>query len=120
MRCAVAPLLVMSRVIDAPRDEVYAEWATTERLARWWELRRDRRLRPDVERFVVGICELRSPERIVFTWGGRAADTTTLVTITLTAEGARTRFRLEQWIARSPWASALDRLSTVLHQGVAT
>ncbi len=114
MRSAVQPLLVMSRVIDAPRDAVFAEWCVPDRLARWWEVRPDGRRRADLERFVVGICDLRAPERIVFTWGGRSAETTTLITITLIEDGERTRWTLEQAIARPCWVDALDRLQGVL------
>lgn len=114
MRGAIQPLLVMKRVIDAPRADVFAEWSEPERLARWWELRRDGRRRSDHDRFVVGICDVRAPERIVFTWGGASADTTTLITITLVEDGAKTRWTLEQSIARSCWAGALERLREVL------
>lgn len=114
MRSAVTPVLVMTRVIDAPRDEVFAEWNAPERLARWWEIKRDGRRRSDRERFVVGICEQRAPDRIVFTWGGVRAETTTLITITLHEDGARTRWTLEQSIARPCWSGALDRLRQVL------
>ncbi len=121
MRGAIQPLLVMKRVIDAPRADVFAEWTEPERLARWWELRRDGRRRSDHDRFVVGICDVRAPERIVFTWGGASADTTTLITITLVEDGAKTRWTLEQSIARSCWAGALERLREVLanEQGAA-
>ncbi len=123
MRSAVQPLLVMSRVIDAPRADVFAEWSQPARLARWWEVRRDGRRRADIERFAVSICELRAPERIVFTWSGRSPETTTLVTITPVEDGARTRWALEQSIARPCWAPALDRLRDVIEaecEGVAT
>jgi uncharacterized protein YndB with AHSA1/START domain len=123
MRNFVQPLLVMNRVIDAPRADVFAEWSSPERLARWWEVRRDGRRRTDHDRFVVGICDLRAPERIVFTWGGVRAETTTLITITFVEDGSRTRWQLEQSLARSCWSAALDRLGDVLdaeHQGVPT
>lgn len=110
MRTAVQPLLVMTRTIDASRAEVFAEWSQPERLARWWEIRRDGRRRADHERFAVAICDLRAPERIVFTWGGQRAETTTLITITLAEDGCRTTLRLEQSIARPCWSGALDRL----------
>lgn len=93
---ALRPLLAMTRVFDAPRDEVFAEWSALERLARWWQVRPDGRRRPDIDRFTVTIVELHAPERIVFAWGGHRADTTTLITITLTHEGAGTRWTLEQ------------------------
>jgi uncharacterized protein YndB with AHSA1/START domain len=114
MRTAIQPLLVMTRMIDAPRAEVFAEWNAPERLARWWETRRDERRRHDVERFAVAICDVRAPDRIVFTWGGARAETITLITITFVEDGARTRLRLEQSIARSCWIGALDRLRDVL------
>jgi uncharacterized protein YndB with AHSA1/START domain len=123
MRSAVQPLLVMQRTIDAPRDEVFAEWSEPARLARWWDVRPDGRRRADNDRFAVAICSLRAPERIVFTWGGARAETTTLITITLVEDGARTRWMLEQSIARSCWAGALDRLRDVLdteNQGART
>jgi uncharacterized protein YndB with AHSA1/START domain len=123
MRNPVQPLLVMSRVIDAPRDEVFAEWSDPARLARWWEMRRDGRRRTDLERFSVAICDVRAPERIVFTWGGQRAETTTLITITLDADGTRTHLRLEQATARSCLVGALDRLEEVLeteNQGART
>ncbi len=123
MRNAVQPLLVMSRVFDAPREEVFTEWCDPARLARWWEMRRDGRRRPDLDRYSVSICAVVAPERIVFLWGGRHADTTTLITIVFVEDGARTRWKLEQSIARSPWwCAALDRLDEVLdrsqHPGV--
>ncbi len=114
MRSPVQPLLVMSRVIDAPRAEVFAEWSEPERLARWWDVRRDGRRRADIARFAVAICELRAPERIVFTWGGLRAETTSIITIHLVEDGARTRWTLEQSIARSCWTVALDRLHDLL------
>lgn len=123
MNHVLAPLLVMKRVIDARRDEVFAEWSTPERLARWWEVRCDRRRRMELDRFVVHVCELRAPDRIVFAWGGRQADTLTIITITLVEDGARTRWSLEQSLPRACWASALDRLGAVLaldHHGQAS
>ncbi|MFN0248024.1 MAG: SRPBCC family protein [Kofleriaceae bacterium] len=115
MRNAVQPLLVMSRVFDAPRADVFAEWCDAARLARWWEVRRDGRRRVDLDRFTVAICDVRKPERIVFTWGGPRAETTTLITITLVEDGVRTRWKLEQSITRTCFAGALDRLCAVLH-----
>jgi uncharacterized protein YndB with AHSA1/START domain len=114
MRNAVQPLLVMSRMIDAPRAEVFAEWCEPARLARWWEVRRDARRRADVDRFAVTVCDARAPERIVFTWGSANAETTTLITITFVEDGARTRWKLEQSIPRSHFAGAFDRLSALL------
>lgn len=116
MRGAVRPLLVMTRVIDSPRDEVFAEWSQPERLARWWIARADGRRRPDLARYTVRICDARPPDRIVFLWGGVRAETTTLITITLVEDGASTRWTLEQAIARPCWTSALDRMNEVVTQ----
>jgi uncharacterized protein YndB with AHSA1/START domain len=90
------PLLVMTRVFDAPRADVFAEWSAPDRLARWWQVRPDGRRRPDIDRFEVTILALCPLERIVFAWGGHRAETTTLISITLTDEGAGTRWTLEQ------------------------
>jgi len=94
---AANPLLVMTRVFDAPCADVFAEWSQPQRLSRWWETRPDGRRTPDIDRFTVSIVELSAPERIVFAWGGHRAETTTLITITLTHSDAGTRWTLEQY-----------------------
>jgi len=88
-------LLVMTRVIAQARDSVFAEWSKPERLACWWAAD-DRPARHDTSRIQLSIRELVPPERIVFTWGGEHADTTTLVTITLSDDGCHTRLVLHQ------------------------
>ncbi len=88
------PLLVMTRVIAAGRSAVFAEWSQPSRLARWWDPEhRPARIDAHIQ---LSIRELVPPERIVFTWGGEHADTTTLVTITLSDDGLHTRLVLHQ------------------------
>ena len=88
------PLLVMTRVIAARRHAVFAEWSQPSRLARWWDP--DHRPARIDTRIQLAIRELVPPDRIVFTWGREHADTTTLVTITLSDDGINTRLVLHQ------------------------
>jgi len=96
MSGGVGPLLlVMTRVIAQARETVFAEWSKPERLARWWTTD-PRSTHADASRIQLSIRELVPSERIVFTWGGEHADTTTLVTITLSDDGGYTRLVLHQ------------------------
>lgn len=88
------PLLVMTRLFAATRDAVFSEWSRPTRLARWWDP--DHRAEHIDARIQLSIRELVPAERIVFTWGGEHAETTTLVTITLSDEGTHTRLVLHQ------------------------
>lgn len=116
----VQPLLVMMRVIDAPRAAVFDAWTRPERLARWWDLSGapDRPLPADTRGRCVEIHDVEPPERIVFSWGGARAETRTLITVMFVDDGARTRLILEQSVAREPergayhrgWSARLDRL----------
>lgn len=116
----VQPLLVMMRVIDAPRAAVFEAWTRPERLARWWDLSGApaRPLAAGHRRRCIEIHDVEPPQRIVFSWGGERAETRTLITVVFVDDGARTRLILEQSVARAPeggavhrgWSASLDRL----------
>jgi uncharacterized protein YndB with AHSA1/START domain len=99
--------LVITRVLDAPRDLVFAAWVDPEQAAQWWgpkgcitlacemdvriggEWRRSMRSPDGTEHHARGVYrEIASPERLVFTFwwerGGAAGHgPETLVTVTL-------------------------------------
>jgi uncharacterized protein YndB with AHSA1/START domain len=128
------PLLVMTRVIDAPRAVVFEQWSKPARLARWWDpgggaspaeveirpggaFRFRIRGRGGQDRWLrVVLRELVRPERIVFTWGGELAETETLISVTFTEDGRKTRLVLQQAVSRpdvrrpNVWDSCLERL----------
>jgi uncharacterized protein YndB with AHSA1/START domain len=127
------PLLVMTRVVAAPRPTVFEAWARPERLARWWDpagapaARAIERADPRAVaayriplrnaagaayHIELAIRELVHPERIVFTWG-RDAQSLTLVELTLTdaagPSGRGTRLAFEQSVLpriTRPWVGA--------------
>lgn len=140
------PELVVERVLEAPRALVFAVWTRPEHAVRWWgpqgfetvSLAMDVReggawrrvLRaPDGALYVKhGVYrEIVPPERLVFTYvnddaEGRAGPTT-LVTVTLAEEGARTRLRLHHTLFETRqdrddhqggWTSAARRMADYL------
>ncbi len=140
--------LEIFRVFDAPPRLVFKLWTTPEHLLRWWgpkdfsatsrtlEFRegghyRHTILGPDGQAHgMSGVFrEIVEPKRIVFTFAwddenGRPADET-LVTVTLVAEGEKTRltFRQEPFgdIATRDshaegWGECLDRLGAYLSE----
>jgi uncharacterized protein YndB with AHSA1/START domain len=111
--------LVVTRVLDAPRELVFRMWTSPEHLARWWgpqgfelvacttDVRPGgawyRRMQgPDgllvIKRGVYR--EITPPHRLVFTYADEQPDGSlgpeTLVTVTLEEEGPRTRLTLRQ------------------------
>lgn len=134
------PLLVMTRVVDAPRAAVFERWLRPEQQARWWDTsaaaapplvvvptldggfrvrRRDRRGRATT----VAILEARRAERIEFTWGGDDVATATLITVGFSDHGTQTRLTLRQRVLErgarcgglaASTAGYLDRLAELL------
>ncbi len=127
---AVAPgrqderVLVVTRLLDAPRALVFKAWTQPEHLARWWgpqgfslpscELdprpggtyRFVMRSPEGSEHRVAGTYrEVVEPERLVFTWSWLDEDDRpkheTLVTVTFAEEGAQTRMTLHQAVFES-------------------
>ena len=111
--------LVVSRVIDAPRERVFRAWTDPEQVARWWgpkgfvtvEYNMD--IRPGGAYWFVmrspegtdhrkrGVYrEIVPPERIAFSFAWEAADGTlgqaTLITVTFESVGEKTRLTLRQ------------------------
>ncbi len=142
-----APELVVERTLDAPRELVFQVWTQVEHLERWCcptgftipfsegEIREGGWFRtcmrsPDGEdHWLKGeYLEIVPPERLVFTHAwlsskhGRAAHQT-IVTLTLQAQGGKTRLRLHQAFFeseaardghRSGWQATLDELERYL------
>ena len=120
-----ARVLVISRVLNAPRARIYAAWTEPEHLFRWWgphgftvlsaELDgragggwRVRMRSPEGRQHTSkGIYrELVPPERLVFTfaWEGdedREPGHETLVTLSFIEEGGKTRMTLRQAVFAS-------------------
>lgn len=111
--------LVVSRLIDAPRELVFQAWTDPEQIARWWgpkgflTVEHDMDIRPGGAYWFVmrspegtdhrkrGVYrEIVAPERIAFTFAWEAADGTlgheTLVTVTFDAVDDKTRLTLRQ------------------------
>ena len=111
--------LVVSRLIDAPRDLVFQAWTDPGQVARWWgpkgfvTIACDMDIRPGGAYWFVmrspegtdhrkrGVYrEIVAPERIAFTFAWEAADGTlgheTLVTVTFDAIDDKTRLTLRQ------------------------
>ena len=138
--------LEVTRIFDAPQCLVFKVWKTPEHLLRWWgpkgfsatsqmlEFREGGRYRhtihgPDghVHGMSGNFRAIVEPEKIVFTFAwddehGDPADET-LVTVTLTAEGERTRltFRQEPFDKAETrdshadgWGQCLDKLGAYL------
>jgi uncharacterized protein YndB with AHSA1/START domain len=135
-------------VFDAPRRLVLKMWTEAEHAARWWgpqgheavackmDVRPggvwDRRMRaPDggLYRKHGVYREVVPPKRLVFTYvtidTQGVADQETLVTVTYTEEGGKTRLTLHQALFASAslsaahqggWASCLERFAALLAQ----
>jgi uncharacterized protein YndB with AHSA1/START domain len=110
--------LQMSRVFDAPRDEVFRAWTDPVELARWWgpgefscpqadvDLRPGGAYRlvmqpPEGDAMVLGgtYREVQPPERLVYTWrweSGWADQTELVVTVEFRDIDGRTEVLLTQ------------------------
>lgn len=142
-------VLLITRMFDAPRELVFQAWTTPEHLAQWWgpsgftlpacevDFQAGGRYRmcmrsPDGEdHWVWGrYVEIVPPERIVFTWDRVDLEgnprSATVVTVTLTAQGDRTRLSLHQTLFETAadcaehgvgWGECLDRLSAFVSPG---
>ena len=115
--------LVITRVLDAPRELVFKVWTQPEHLVRWWgpkdftapHLKMDVRpggsyraniRSPDgTDYWMRGVYrEVVPPERLVFTFaweedGERGLDT--LVTVTFADQGGKTRLTFQQGVFKS-------------------
>ena len=134
--------LAITRVLDAPRALVFKAWTEPARLVQWfgpqgfsipacemdvrpagaWRL--CMRSPTGVDHWVAGVYrEIVPPERLVFTWVRQDAEgklgAETVVTVTLVAEGAKTKLTLHHALFesvaarddhRGGWTSCLDRL----------
>jgi uncharacterized protein YndB with AHSA1/START domain len=137
--------LVMTRVLDAPRELVFRVWTERQHLLRWWgpkdftttffevDLRpggawRARMRSPDgTEYSQHGVFrEIVEPERLVFTftWGDDP-DHEMLVAVTFVERGAKTEMTFRQGVFRSVesrdsheegWSECFDRLREYLAQ----
>lgn len=135
-------VLMMTRMFDAPRELVFQAWTRPEHLAHWWgpkdfqlpacemdfrpggSYRLCMRAPDGVDHWLWGTYrEIVEPERIVFTWDRVDAEgnprSSTLVTLTLTEQGNRTRLSLHQAVFETVedrdeheggWGECLDRL----------
>jgi len=119
------PVLVMTRVIAAPRAAVFAGWLDPDRLIRWWSAPRAVRGTPrtgavgDAFRFRVRAPgggdrwlhityrEITAPERLVFTWGGDGSHT--VVTVTFAEAAGQTTLTLRQALAPDAQHAELER-----------
>lgn len=117
-------VLVITRILDAPRELVFKVWTQPEHLVRWWgppgytlpsckaEFRPGGAYRylmrspAGIDSRLVGVFrEIAAPERLVFTFawedeGGKLGPET-LVTLTLAEHGAKTKFTLHQAVFES-------------------
>jgi len=139
-----ARVLVVSRVLDAPRALVYAAWTEPDHLSRWWGPHGFSVLSAEVDRRVGGgwrvtmrspegrrhtskgiYRELVPPERLVFTFAWEGDEDgepghETLVTLSFTEEGGKTRMTFRQAVFASAesrdaheegWGEAFERLA---------
>jgi uncharacterized protein YndB with AHSA1/START domain len=113
------PELVITRILDAPRNVVFQAWTEPGRAARWWgpqgfvttycdmDVRRGGAFRvcmrsPEgVDHWKQGVYrEVVEPERLVFTFAWEDAEGKpgheTLVTVSFAEQGAKTRLTLHQ------------------------
>lgn len=143
--------LVLTRDFAAPRERVFAAWTDVRQASRWWGPRdftmlscemdvrpggawRRRMRAPDgsvIEKRGV-YREVAAPERLVFTYLTKRPgilDPETLVTVTFTDLGQRTRVTLHQSALESDvaridhqggWTGALERLATFVATDGAT
>ena len=125
--------LVITRILDAPRELVFKAWTEPDRVIRWWGPRGfttahyELDFRPDgayrvcmrspegTEHWQRGVCrEVVEPERLVFTFAWEDSEGKpgheTLVTVTLAEFGAKTKLTLHQAVFET--VTARD-----LHQG---
>ena len=132
--------LTLSRLVAAPRADVFRAWTEPELLTRWWwparfrttyevDLRPGGRWRfrtadlPDLGVLAVGgaFLEVRAPERLVYTWVWEegAAEGETLVTVEFRDRGDQTEVHVthERFADRRArdehvqgWADCLERL----------
>ena len=125
--------LVITRILDAPRELVFKAWTEPDRVIRWWGPRGfttahyELDFRPDgayrvcmrspegTEHWQRGVCrEVVEPERLVFTFAWEDSEGTpgheTVVTVTLAEFGAKTKLTLHQVVFET--VTARD-----LHQG---
>jgi uncharacterized protein YndB with AHSA1/START domain len=124
-----AAVLVLRRVIDAPREIVYAVWSDPDHVAEWWRptgfttpvFEMDFRVGGDFrycirkegrDSWARGTYrEIVPPQRIAFTFqwqsGDAAHDAETLVTVSFEPEGERTVLTFRQ----EPFASSAARHS---------
>jgi len=125
--------LVITRILDAPRELVFKAWTEPDRVIRWWGPRGfttahyELDFRPDgayrvcmrspegTEHWQRGVCrEVVEPERLVFTFAWEDSEGTpgheTVVTVTLAEFGAKTKLTLHQAVFET--VTARD-----LHQG---
>jgi uncharacterized protein YndB with AHSA1/START domain len=139
--------LFITRVFDAPRSLVWKAWAEPERMVRWLGprgftgkiIRRDpwaggsyrfEMRSPDGnDHWAQGVYrEIVEGERLVYTWAwadadGRATTPDTVVTVTFSDEGEKTKITLHQALFESVsardehrfgWSSAFDCLADYL------
>jgi uncharacterized protein YndB with AHSA1/START domain len=113
------PELVITRILDAPRNVVFQAWTEPGRAARWWGPQGfvttycDMDVRPGgafrvcmrspegVDHWKQGVYrEVVEPERLVFTFAWEDAEGKpgheTLVTVSFAEQGAKTRLTLHQ------------------------
>lgn len=110
----VQPALELTRVLNAPREKVWAAWTDPEMLAQWWwpawfqtvyevDLRVGGRYRfrsadlPDLGILAVTgtYLEVRRPERLVYTWQWEGEDgPPTRVTVDFLAREDQTELRI--------------------------
>ena len=125
--------LVITRILDAPRELVFKAWTEPDRAIRWWGPRGfttahyELDFRPDgayrvcmrspegTEHWQRGLCrEVVEPERLVITFAWEDSEGTpgheTVVTVTLAEFGAKTKLTLHQAVFET--VTARD-----LHQG---
>ena len=125
--------LVITRILDAPRELVFKAWTEPDRVIRWWGPRGfttahyELDFRPDgayrvcmrspegTEHWQRGVCrEVVEPERLVFTFAWEDSEGKpgheTVVTVTLAEFGAKTKLTLHQAVFET--VTARD-----LHQG---
>ena len=125
--------LVITRILDAPRELVFKAWTEPDRAIRWWGPRGfttahyELDFQPDgayraclrspegTEHWQRGVCrEVVEPERLVFTFAWEDSEGKpgheTVVTVTLAEFGAKTKLTLHQAVFET--VTARD-----LHQG---
>jgi uncharacterized protein YndB with AHSA1/START domain len=140
-------VLIIERIFDAPRELVFKCWTEPEHLSRWlgpkgfsstiltWELRQGGKYRmhkcgPDgQDHWQQGVfLEILPPERIVRTYrwtdaDGRPTRPETLLTVTFSDFGGRTRLTLHQAVFESVtarddhqrgWSGSLDQLAAYI------